>query len=775
MKTQRILNAIECVARKMLTVSLCATACFLLSAVSHAQVLTSIANSVPAENVTIEIANSGSGLLDLQTRRTTTSENITVAQSFQWNTPRKLDAIGIYLSPSQASWAWGSGDVVNYTLWISSGPNNTVTPATLVATYSFDVLGTQISNTGNKYSQISGLNLSLTQGQWYAFYLAPTSTGTPTSRRLFWQTSSTSYTGMTASINNATPYTLPMNDSGFLGRDLTCYLTAVPEGLTAATSIVHDVPAQNVAINVANTGNNVISVQTRNTVLGLTDYAGIAQSFRWNSIQKLTGIGIYLNAAQAGAGFGWNPEDVVNYTLYIHTGSGAGQTGTRTPIATYTFDILGSDIGTTGDKYVYISGLDLSLINGEWYGFQIAPTPTGAPNPRRLFWDASNTDYVGNTQNFSTAIPYDGSYTNPFGSVKDFTFFMTTDTPAPAADVTIVNNVPTANVIIDVPNSGESILSVQTRNTVLGLTDYVGIAQSFQWNSIGNLDGIGLYLNAAQSGFPWGTGDVVSYTLHIHTGDGAAMGAPRNPVATYTLNILGEQISNTGDKYVYISGLDLQMIQGQWYGFQLAPTPTGAPSSRRLFWDSSNTTFAGNTQNFTTAISYDGTYNNPFGSTKDFTFFMTTPPTGSPYDDWAGGNFANPFPEGQRGAGVDFDSDGLSNLLEFVLGGDPTTNDSPSVRPSVIADGSNLVVTFKRSDASELAPAVSVNVQVSADLVTWNPADDILIGAATNPGPVGGANASYTVTNNAGLDTIVVTIPKGAATRKFARVVANTL
>lgn len=577
MKTQRILDEIECIARKTLTVSLCATACFLLSAASHAQVLTSIANSVPAENVAIEIANSGSGLVDLQTRRTTTAENVTVAQSFQWNTPRKLDAIGIYLSPTQASWAWGSGDVQNYTLWISSGPNNTVNPATLIATYSFDVRGTQISNTGNKYYQISGLNLSLTQGQWYAFYLAPTPDGTPTSRRLFWQTSSTSYTGMPASINNATPYTLPMNDGGFLGRDLTCYLTAVPEGLTAATSIVSDIPVENVAINVANTGENVISVQTRNTALGLTDYTGIAQSFQWNSSQKLDGIGLYLNASQAGTGFGWNPEDVVNYTLHIHTGSGAGQTGTRTPIATYTFDILGSDIG------------------------------------------------------------------------------------------------------------------------------------------------------------------------------------------------------NTGDKYVYISGLNLDLPQGQWYGFQLAPTPTGAPSARRLFWDSSNTTFAGNTQNFTTAIPYDGAYTNPFGTVKDFTFFMITQPSGNPYDDWAGGTFANAFPEGQRGAGVDFDSDGLSNLLEFVLGGDPTTNDSPSVRPSVIADGSNLVVTFKRSDASELAPAVSVKVQVSADLVTWNPADDILIGAATNPGPIGDANASYTVTNNAGLDTIVVTIPKGAATRKFARVVANKL
>jgi len=348
--------------------------------------------------------------------------------------------------------------------------------------------------------------------------------------------------------------------------------------------------------------------------------------------------------------------------------------------------------------------------------------------------------------------------------VKDFTFFMTTDTPSPTAAVSIVNAVPSQNVAINVSNTGENVISVQTRNTALGLSDYAGIGQSFLWNSAQNLDGIGLYLNAAQSGFSWGGGDVVNYTLYIHSGADASLASPRSPVATYTFNILGSQISNTGNKYVYLSGLNLALTNGQWYGFQLAPTPTGAPTSRRLFWDASNTVFSGNSQNFNTAIPYNGTFTNPFGSVKDFTFFMTTLSAGSPYDGWAGGSFANPFP------GVDFDNDGLSNLLEFVLGGDPTTNDNPSVRPAVSTSGSNLIVTFKRSDASELAPAVSVKVQVSADLVSWNPADDIPIGAADGSGPNG---ATYTVDDSGTLDNVVVTIPKGAATRKFARVVAS--
>jgi autotransporter-associated beta strand protein len=142
---------------------------------------------------------------------------------------------------------------------------------------------------------------------------------------------------------------------------------------------------------------------------------------------------------------------------------------------------------------------------------------------------------------------------------------------------------------------------------------------------------------------------------------------------------------------------------------------------------------------------------------------------GTPYDTWAAGPFANPFTN--TAPGVDFDNDGLSNLLEFVLGGDPTIS-QPGIAPSVSTSGTDLVVTFKRSDASELAPAVTVKVELSTDLTFATPAQDIVIGPASDPGPIAPSGASYTVSNSGGLDTIIVTIPQGSDPKKFARVQA---
>jgi autotransporter-associated beta strand protein len=151
------------------------------------------------------------------------------------------------------------------------------------------------------------------------------------------------------------------------------------------------------------------------------------------------------------------------------------------------------------------------------------------------------------------------------------------------------------------------------------------------------------------------------------------------------------------------------------------------------------------------------------------TLAVTAGPGGlSPYDDWAD-DFPGFTPTTPS---LDFDNDGIDNLLEFVLGGNPTLSE-PGIAPAVNASGSDLVVTFKRSDASELQP-VTVKVQVSDDLSTWNPANDITIGAVGVPIPIPPTNATYTVAENAAAaDTIVVTIPKAAAARKFARVEAN--
>lgn len=60
-------------------------------------------------------------------------------------------------------------------------------------------------------------------------------------------------------------------------------------------------------------------------------------------------------------------------------------------------------------------------------------------------------------------------------------------------------------------------------------------------------------------------------------------------------------------------------------------------------------------------------------------------------------------------------------------------------------------------------------VQVSADLTTWNAADEITIGSADATGPNG---VTYTVTAGVDSDAVVVTIPKNGAAKKFTRVEA---
>ncbi len=137
----------------------------------------------------------------------------------------------------------------------------------------------------------------------------------------------------------------------------------------------------------------------------------------------------------------------------------------------------------------------------------------------------------------------------------------------------------------------------------------------------------------------------------------------------------------------------------------------------------------------------------------------------TPFDAWASLNELE-GPDAQPG--VDVEKDGLSNLLEFVLGGNPNLNDTPSVFPEIQDDPSAITLTFQRSNDSQLQP-VAVKVQVSADLGIWNPADDILIGDENGTGPNA---ASYTVTPNGAFDDIVVTIPKNSSNVKFARVQA---
>jgi autotransporter-associated beta strand protein len=108
------------------------------------------------------------------------------------------------------------------------------------------------------------------------------------------------------------------------------------------------------------------------------------------------------------------------------------------------------------------------------------------------------------------------------------------------------------------------------------------------------------------------------------------------------------------------------------------------------------------------------------------------------------------------GAAQDPDQDGISNLLEYALGGAPLGS-SQSILPQGAVTGGNLVFTFKRSDASEID--TTQVVQYGSDLAGWT---DVNIGAAS-------AGVVTIVENADAEDDVTVTIPMGANTKLFAR------
>jgi len=113
-------------------------------------------------------------------------------------------------------------------------------------------------------------------------------------------------------------------------------------------------------------------------------------------------------------------------------------------------------------------------------------------------------------------------------------------------------------------------------------------------------------------------------------------------------------------------------------------------------------------------------------------------------------------------ANLDKDADGVSNGVEYVLGGDVNTNDLGKL-PTLDASGANLVFTFKR-DRDSLDGSTAVVIEVGDNLTGWP--DVFTVGTTT-----GTSTAGVTVTESspAGFDTITLSVPKGVATKKFAR------
>lgn len=115
----------------------------------------------------------------------------------------------------------------------------------------------------------------------------------------------------------------------------------------------------------------------------------------------------------------------------------------------------------------------------------------------------------------------------------------------------------------------------------------------------------------------------------------------------------------------------------------------------------------------------------------------------------------------------DYDDDGVSNGVEFVIGGTKETNDLSKL-PAISINGGNLVFTFQRDNAS-VDGTTAVVIQVGTDLSSWPD-------TYTVPGTAQVNNPGVTIqkdTPSVGTDTVTLTVQKGSAPTKFARLVVT--
>ena len=129
----------------------------------------------------------------------------------------------------------------------------------------------------------------------------------------------------------------------------------------------------------------------------------------------------------------------------------------------------------------------------------------------------------------------------------------------------------------------------------------------------------------------------------------------------------------------------------------------------------------------------------------------------SGYAAWAATN----APTGT--AGDDYDGDGVSNGVEYLLGGTRFSNDRGKL-PQLTTTGGNMVFSFIR-DQQSIDGVTTVNIEVGTDLATWPTRYAVpAVAAANDPG--------VTVVKDspvAGQDTVTLTIPQTSNTKQFAR------
>ncbi|MEO5716503.1 MAG: autotransporter-associated beta strand repeat-containing protein [Luteolibacter sp.] len=132
---------------------------------------------------------------------------------------------------------------------------------------------------------------------------------------------------------------------------------------------------------------------------------------------------------------------------------------------------------------------------------------------------------------------------------------------------------------------------------------------------------------------------------------------------------------------------------------------------------------------------------------------------GSPYSTWA---TSKGLTNANNGTIQDPNNNGIANLLEYVLNGDPSNSESPaSILPTLNVSGTNFVFSFTQRVDSTTDTVQTF--QYGSTLAGWT---DVAISPTPGTGVVTGTPTG-TAPNQ--VQTVTVTVPKGSNTALFGR------
>ena len=260
-----------------------------------------------------------------------------------------------------------------------------------------------------------------------------------------------------------------------------------------------NLPAGNVPVFQTNTAwSGETGIQTRNRFADLSDWRGVSQTFQWKGTNDLDGIGLRFAHNQDA----WLRDQP--YTLVLQELDGITPTSTVQQVK---FMLTAGLV--VADRWLFMDFADVSLKDGEWYGFTVCPSPGGVDGTQRTYWAAADdgSHYGGRGAQWNpktSELPKEDVY----GSAgTDLAFYL--------------HSVSAPSSWIFVGNEKEEVVDSETGRTVVYLTNGESLDTHFHYHggSWGTVNGRSYLFFSSSRERPVAVGEALSGERQIMAAD----------------------------------------------------------------------------------------------------------------------------------------------------------------------------------------------------------------------------------------------------------------